>query len=603
MDQATDLAYSRGDLQSQARAWLVRSELAWEEWLRPDTAAGQREQAVVSSLAALDAIESIRELQPDREVRAGAFSRWVFAYRRFAGRLLWPPGESPAPEDVALAFQVMERMRARTLLEAMDAAGATPAASPDTTPALALERLQVDMGRLSRGLGSPGLTGPQRRDLLAKLADLRLQASRLRDELARLDASYAALHAPVVAGLSQVREALLPDEALLLFQVANREGRNRSFEGGSWLLAVTRGGEAVHALPDLEEVQHAVALLVGLMDSDAALLATAAGRLYRDLLGEALARLPSRVGRLVIVADGPLHALPFEVLRERPGAPLLSERFLLSRSPSATAWLRWRLSPATTADRPALVLADPEHHAGPDDPAGLGPLPHARHEARALARALGRETKVLLGAAASEAALRPSGVSGFGILHLAAHTVVDEAEPGNSAVLLAPGGGGEDGWLRLKEVVALDLEGRAVVLSACRGAAGPQVDGEGMVSLAWAFFLGGARAVVASLWPLRDDEAGPLIGEFYRQLGRGRSMDEALARAQALRRAQGVAPSGWAGLRIIGDGHLIPFPSGGPGWVLAWWHLAALAGALAGACVWRALSLSRRRAWLAAAGL
>ena len=82
------------------------------------------------------------------------------------------------------------------------------------------------------------------------------------------------------------------------------------------------------------------------------------------------------------------------------------------------------------------------------------------------------------------------------------------------------------------------------------------------MGLAHAFFQAGARAVVGSLWPLRDDEAALLMGDFYRELGRGRSVAAALAEARRSRIAAGAPAAAWAGMVVLGDGDLVPLPGG-----------------------------------------
>src|SRR5262249_40233625 len=149
-------------------------------------------------------------------------------------------------------------------------------------------------------------------------------------------------------------------------------------------------------------------------------------------------------------------------------------------------------------------------------------LPFARQEGRSVARLLDGST-LWLGDAASEDALKKADLDNFGLLHFAAHAVADEERPERSAILLAPGSAGEDGLLQAREIAGLPLQGRVVVLSTCRSASGSVVRGEGVLSLSRAFFQGGAPAVVASLWPLRDDEAAKLFDSFYRHLAEGLS--------------------------------------------------------------------------------
>jgi CHAT domain-containing protein len=194
----------------------------------------------------------------------------------------------------------------------------------------------------------------------------------------------------------------------------------------------------------------------------------------------------------------------------------------------------------------------------------LGRLPHARAEGRAIAGRLGGST-LWMGDAASEEALKKSRLEGFGLLHFAAHAVADEERPERSAVLLAPGSPAQDGLLQSREIVDLPLEGRVVVLSACRTAGGSVLRGEGVLSLARAFFQAGSPAVVGSLWPLRDDETERLFDSFYLNLARGLSLGAALRNAQRDAMARGEPPAAWAGLVIAGDSSLVPFPGGASG--------------------------------------
>ena len=122
----------------------------------------------------------------------------------------------------------------------------------------------------------------------------------------------------------------------------------------------------------------------------------------------------------------------------------------------------------------------------------------------------------------------------------------------------------EDGLLQAREIEALDLAGRIVVLSACQTAAGVVLSGEGVLSLARAFFEAGAHAVVGSRWPLRDVDAAALFDTFYRDLGQGVSLSQALKATQDEARAAGRPASAWAGLALLGNGDLRPFAGGRP---------------------------------------
>jgi hypothetical protein len=58
----------------------------------------------------------------------------------------------------------------------------------------------------------------------------------------------------------------------------------------------------------------------------------------------------------------------------------------------------------------------------------------------------------------------------------------------------------DDGLLQVPEIMRLPLNADLATLSACNTGVGAIQGEEGMTSLTEAFFIGGARAVVSSLW-------------------------------------------------------------------------------------------------------
>jgi CHAT domain-containing protein len=297
------------------------------------------------------------------------------------------------------------------------------------------------------------------------------------------------------------------------------------------------------------------------------------------------------VRRLIIVPDGCLYRLPLAALRAEPGSDPLGTTYEITQVPSIMLWSRWQAAGAEEAaslPSSVLALADPAIGGG-DGASGmreaapwieglqLGPLPRARDEARSMVRRVGGASRLLTGADASERSIKSQGLADFSILHFAAHAVVDVEHPDRSAMVLAPGADTEDGFLQMREIVDLDLSGKTIILSACSGASGAVLMGEGVLSLARAFFQAGARAVVASLWPMRDDETAEFMDEFSRQIGKGHSLASALTEARAARIASGAPVSAWAGLIVLGDGDHVPVPGGGTGRPLyPLWTVAAV---------------------------
>jgi tetratricopeptide (TPR) repeat protein len=368
---------------------------------------------------------------------------------------------------------------------------------------------------------------------------------------------------PAFASLEAVQQALGETEALLWYSVAPWEDVYGDFGGGAWLVVVTRSAVRLHRIAGSTDLETRVSALIGLLrdrNTPVARWEPAADALGRLLLGSAVGGLPPQVQRLVIVSDGELHRLPFEALRPARDLPRLAERFEIAVVPSATLWLRLRSAPVAPAPEAALVFADPELARGFEGDTPLAALPWARREARAIAQTLGIPAgRVREGSAASEDFLKQTSLGRYAVLHLAAHARADETFPDRSAVFLAPGSTAEDGWLQPPEIAALDFGGRLVVLSACDSATGFVLSGEGPLSLARAFFAGGASGVVATRWPLRDDDAAFVMDRFYRALATG------VGAAAALQRARQDAIDGnrpaavWAGLVLIGDGLRPPF--------------------------------------------
>ena len=254
--------------------------------------------------------------------------------------------------------------------------------------------------------------------------------------------------------------------------------------------------------------------------------------LDRAILRPLRADLPTRPGaRLTIVPHGPLLHLPFAGLLDARGRYLV-ERFALHYTPSL-AVLRAATQRAVP-DIPgrALVMGDP---APLPRVAGLQlppPLPHAREEARRVARRFRQGALLSVGGAATEGTLRAQ-VANYGWLHVATHARVAEESTAQSYLLLArgTGGTGDDGILTAEEVSALPLAGTTVVLSACGTALG-RVTGEGTLGFTRSFLAAGARAVVATTWEMPDTAGLQMMDAFYAARVAGAGVSEALRTAQ-----------------------------------------------------------------------
>lgn len=559
-------AADRGEL-LLAFAWQARLRLVWETLDEPG--------AVAESLAAIDAVERLRAAQPDEGSRTALFGSWTRDYYWLTGRLL--DLETPRLDQ---AFEVGERLRARVLLDRL-IGGESP--ERDAAKRQAAADLSRQIAEAQRRL--LGAAGPERAGLADRLELMDLE----RRDLGGSDVNVADPSEVPFASLAEVREALAPDEAMLWYSVAPWTDLYGDFGGGAWLLAITRNDVTVHRLETRIDLDSQIAALTGLLRQRTAtqeVWGPGAQALGRVLLGNALAALPWHVRRLAVVSDGVLHELPFDVLIPFADGKTVAAGFDVTVVPSATLWLRLR-SMTRPASSAAVVFADPElPHGSADGDLRLDRLPGARREARAVAAALGLDAQAVReGETASERALKALVPGPARLLHFAAHARADGRFPDRSAVFLAPGAESEDGWLQPPEIAALGLGGGLVVLSACESAGGRLVAGEGLLSLARAFFTGGAGTVIATRWPLRDDDAAFMMERFYRTLATGATVGASMRQARLEALAAGLPVEAWAGFAVLGDagGRPVGIDTSVP-WRRSWWLVVAAAIIFAGAC-------------------
>jgi len=290
-------------------------------------------------------------------------------------------------------------------------------------------------------------------------------------------------------------------------------------------------------------------------------------QLYELLLKPILSR-NSNMKHLTVAPTGQLARIPFDALVQiAAGADVrfVADDYVVSYSPSYAVWLELRRQ-ATHAGSSILLLGDPLY-AGE---VGARPVGKNAAALSSVARLAGTSTEVLevleilldasdgntdatvlvdlqrgdvssaqlpvadvyLREAATTEVLERD-LAQYRVLHFATHGLVDLRDPRRTGLVLAHAAAGE-GFLSLERAAALELQADLVVLSACETARGRQLRGEGIQSLATAFLHGGARAVVASLWAVSDDEAAQTMVRFYRgYVSEGLSIVESLRRAKA----------------------------------------------------------------------
>jgi CHAT domain-containing protein len=149
----------------------------------------------------------------------------------------------------------------------------------------------------------------------------------------------------------------------------------------------------------------------------------------------------------------------------------------------------------------------------------------------------------------------------YSILHLSMHGAINDDDPLSSALIFSKKTASDDNLLTAAEIYALDFnQNDLTVLSACQTASGQLNRGEGIMSLARAFVMGGSRSVVATLWSVGNEEMYQLMPIFYGNLKKGMDKDIALQAAQKTYAQTHITePNKWAAPIIIGNLDMIPF--------------------------------------------
>lgn len=188
----------------------------------------------------------------------------------------------------------------------------------------------------------------------------------------------------------------------------------------------------------------------------------------------------------------------------------------------------------------------------------LMPIPFANEEITAASRAFspGR-FELVHGELATEARLKQELAAPHRIIHIAAHALADRSRPDRSAIFVGSDElGREDGILTMREVLALSVASDVVVLSGCETGLGRVMEIEGTLGFTWAFLSSGATTVAVTLWNVNDRASAEFVQSFYDRVGAGDSLAEALAGAKrdmlrSTRRAY-RHPYFWAPMIVVG---------------------------------------------------
>jgi tetratricopeptide (TPR) repeat protein len=468
----------RGPPYSRAAGWLAEALLAdavLAETLRAGTGSDSR-RLLHACRRGLDLLDAHRLTLGASELRAQAtaagaeLAELAQAAALRSGRpralLRW----SERWRATALAVPPVrpgdDQELAADLAAARDVASRLAQAQDRGRPVAALRQQQRRLedavrARAMRAPGAPGAPGPQDLDPGALLGELN------GTRLVQIVSTGTALHVLVCAdGQVRHRAAGQAAQALRATELA-RSGLRRLAHSGPG-----RGPSA---------------------DSAFALLAATGRQLEQTLLGDAVHLLGD--GPVVIVPPGRFHAIPWALL------PSLRYREV-SVAPSAHAWLRARA--ARPPDRRRVVLAR-----GPGlitEGAEVPELAPMYDDVTVLADA-GASSKRLLAA-----------LDGAWLGHVAAHGTFRADSPLFSSLRMA------DGPLTVYDFERLRCAPHLLILPSCDSGRLAPAGADELLGLTSSMLPLGTAGVVASVAPLNDAAAVPLMLSLHQHLHSGQTL-------------------------------------------------------------------------------
>lgn len=470
----------------------------------------------------------------------------------FTARLDLEGATGKSPQQL---FAVIERARGRVLAEMLLARSDRPEAR--TSEQIAGER---QLAKLQSKL----YTAKSRATRRSLLDEIFLMETRMAPDATRQFHAEMATNARKAATLGDVQAVLAPGETLLEYAVTKR---------AVYCVEISAKTSRVHKLGSADQLGSLAKALASAI-TDNGNPDKPASELGSFLL-KPLAAIPSR-DRLIVAPDGPLHRIPFELLRF-PGESSLLSQTVVSYTPSATVFALIRRRPVNRslpntllaiasspdADEPKLtsdaqVASIGQIARGVFDIGGttLEALPAAADEARTVASLLGASSDdVLVGERATESSIKQMPLSDFRVLHFATHGLVSTRYPERSALLLRQSKD-EDGLLQAREILRMNLRADLVTLSACDTGTGQTFGQEGVSNLVRPVLAAGARSVLASLWGSDDTFSLALMKAFYQSLAKGLDAGESLRRAKLTlleRFGPNATPRLWSGYLLYGD--------------------------------------------------
>ncbi len=578
-NQSLPLNQEVGDKVQEAR---TLTNLAGVEHSR-----GNLNEALNLIKPAVEIIENLRTKIGSSQLRASYFATQQDTFGLYIDILMALHKQNPNPGYDIAAFEVLERARARSLLELLNEAradirqGVNPEIREEQRK---LQQLLIGKTQYQDRLPKGEYTEAQAETIRQEIAELETQLQQVEAQIRATSPRYAALTKPEPLTLKEVQQQIVDADSILLSYWLGEER--------SYLWAVTPTSITAYELPKRADIETAAQEFIDYLapaKNGSADAPVKAATLSKIILAPVAEQLQQK--RLLIVADGGLQYVPFSALPV-PVPPaagdspqlLIAEHEIVSLpSASTLSIIRRDTANRQPAPKAVAVLADPVF--GAEDPRVKGtptpqtPAPNTPNltrgtdsEGKTWPRLAGtrQEANRILSLVPDSEKMQAfdfdanldkatdSVLSNYRVVHFATHGFLNSQNPQLSGIVLSlvkQFGGEQNGYLLTPAVFNLNLPAELVVLSGCETGKGKEVKGEGIVGLTRGFMYAGAKRVMVSLWSVSDEQGTPeLMGRFYEKM-----LKEELPPARALREAQlsmmreGKEPYYWAPFILQGE--------------------------------------------------
>ena len=524
--------------------------------------AGLLNEAYHDFESALKAVRQSRvEILPADAFRTGTEVRLHEVYSSFietGSRLYRQTGERRYAEQT---FAVAEESRAASLRALW--------AGPDLTARLRPEYfqtlLELQKAEVAQLKNSPGA------DEAARRAQVRLTELELKSGL-DLPPVSDDVGSERLRSLTLARAALAPDEVYIGF---------RMDPAGSCVWTFTRDDFELRTFPAQYPWDKVIAAFRKAVSEDGLATSDTSLQLYEFLFGKLSRRFLDKPV-WIIAPDGPLYDLPFAALpvpalNQTGRIHYLIEDHAVGIVPGIMALMG---KPAPVTSGAFVAIGDPIynrvddrlrdatlHRMKNDDTGSVSRVSNQTMELNRLAgtgreveacatqwRSHGSQTELLEGKDANIATLTAAISLAPRVVHIAAHMLFPAHDSGPPTLALSLLPQNQVQLLSATEISNLRSTMGLVVLDGCSSGRGEILPGTGLMGMTRAWLAAGARAVIATRWPVSDREAGAFFHsfyEFYYQAPPGRrgAMAKILQRTQVEQLRSGGAhasPAYWS---------------------------------------------------------